>query len=89
LANTEKKRLLKILCDIKSDRKLLSEHYTENIDKILQLYAINKSQFDRGEIKADTLIKRIIKSEKIYQKFQGKEISSNFPVGYSASSNGM
>lgn len=89
LTNTEKKRLLKILCDIKSDRKLLSEQYTKNIDKILQLYAINKSQFDRGEIKADTLIKRIIKSEKIYQKFQGKEISSNFPVRYSASSNGM
>jgi hypothetical protein len=87
LANTEKKRLLKILCDIKSDRKLLSEHYTENIDKILQLYAINKSQFDRGEIKSDDLIKRITKSEKIYQKMHGQEISSNFSIRYSASSN--
>jgi hypothetical protein len=59
LTENEKRRLLKIICDIKSDRTKLSKHYTENIDNILQLYSVNKSQFDRGEITAKSIILNI------------------------------
>jgi hypothetical protein len=56
LTKYEKKKLLKILCDIKLDRTKLSKNYSENLNKILQLYAINKSQFDRGEITARAVV---------------------------------
>jgi hypothetical protein len=59
LTKNERRRLLKIICDIKSDRTKLSKHYTENIDNILRLYAINKSQFDRGKITAKSIILNI------------------------------
>jgi hypothetical protein len=65
LTKQEKRRLLKIICDIKSDRTKISKHYTENIDNILKLYAINKSQFDRNEITAKEIIKNLKKQSKI------------------------
>jgi hypothetical protein len=62
LTKYEKKKLLKILCDIKLDRTKLSKNYSVNLNKILQLYAINKSQFDRGEITARSVISNIKKN---------------------------
>jgi len=64
LTKRERKKLLKILCEIKSDRMKLSKHYSQNIDKILPLYAINKSQFDRGEITAKSIIFKIKENKK-------------------------
>jgi 2,3-bisphosphoglycerate-independent phosphoglycerate mutase len=61
LTKEEKRQLLKILCDIKSDRTKITKHYTKNIDTILKLYTINKSQFERGEITTNTIIKQIKK----------------------------
>jgi hypothetical protein len=59
LTKNEKIRLIKILCDIKTDRSKLFKHYSKNLDKILQLYTINKSQFDRKEILSRTIIIKI------------------------------
>jgi hypothetical protein len=56
LTKNEKRKLLKVICDMKLDKTKLSKHYTENIDNILKLYSINKSQFDRGEITAKLII---------------------------------
>jgi hypothetical protein len=61
LTKEEKRQLLKILCDIKSDRTKITKRYTKNIDTILKLYTFNKSQFERGKITANTIIKQIKK----------------------------
>jgi hypothetical protein len=80
LTKNEKKRLLKILCDIKKDRKKLSKHYSEKIDKILQLYAINKAQFDRGEITSTSIISKI-QNHIIKMKPNTKKIpSKKYPI---------
>jgi hypothetical protein len=63
LTLNEKKKLIKILCNIRTDRKKLLQHYSENIDKILQLYTINKSQFDRKEITLKKIISKIKRNE--------------------------
>jgi len=61
LTTNEKTKLIKVLCDIKTDRTKLLQHYSKNLNKILQLYAINKSQFERKEITAKMIISRIQK----------------------------
>jgi hypothetical protein len=87
LTKEEKQQLLKILSDIKSDRTKISKHYTRNIDKILQLYVINKSQFERGEITANAIIKQIKKVNVQRNEFSEKNNFLNSSVGYSAASN--
>jgi len=52
LSEIEKNILLEVLCDSKTNRKKLTGVYSENINMILRLYTINKSQFDRNEITA-------------------------------------
>lgn len=66
LTKYEKKKLLKILCAIRLDRSKLLKHYSENLDKMLLLYTINKSQFDRGEVTAKSIISKI--NKKIFYK---------------------
>jgi hypothetical protein len=75
----ERKKLLKIVCDIKSDRAVLSKHYTVNIDNILILYSINKSQFDRGTITAESIVYSIKNTK------QDKMLSLNYLIRGSSS----
>jgi hypothetical protein len=75
LTKNEKRKLLKIICDIKLDRTKLSIHYTENIDNILQLYALNKSQFDRGEIVAKSIVLKIKNLKDNKEKYSDKVVS--------------
>ena len=76
LTEIEKNILLKVLCDSKSDRKKLSEEYSENINMILRLYTINKSQFDRNEITAKAIIKKMGSDN---HKKSVVSIKNNFP----------
>jgi len=55
----EKRKLLEILCKSKTDRSVVSKKYSENIIKILKLYTINKSQFDRKVITAKNIIAKL------------------------------
>jgi len=61
LTRYEKVKLLKIICDMKVDRTRQSNKYSNNINKILKLYLLNKSQFDRKEITVKTIISNIQK----------------------------
>jgi hypothetical protein len=74
LTKEEKRQLLRILCDIKSDRTKITKYYTKNIDTILQLYTINKSQFERGEITANVIVRRIKKINVHKNEFPEKNI---------------
>jgi hypothetical protein len=84
LTNNEKRRLLKILCDIKIDRKLLSRHYSKNIDKILYLYTINKFQFDRGTLIAASIIQRLKKATIKNTEYHENDASLDYQNEYSA-----
>jgi hypothetical protein len=87
LTKEEKRQLLKILCDIKSDRTKVTKHYTKNIDTILQLYTINRSQFERGEITADAIVGRIKKTNVQRTEFPTKNIFSGSSIRSQAVSN--
>ena len=83
LTEIEKNILIKVLCDGKSDRRKLTEKYSENINQILGLYTINKSQFDRNEITAKVIIKKIggnnTKQNKVKQKYlTPKSLKNNY-----------
>lgn len=81
LTESEKIKLLNILCDIKTDRTLLLKHYSENIDKILKLYLINKSQFDRNEISANGIISNMKKKKTMRKEEQRKAAVRNYVHG--------
>jgi hypothetical protein len=87
LTKNEKRKLLKIICDIKSDRTKLSKHYTGNIDNILKLYSINKSQFDRGEITAKSIILNIQNVKGKEKKCSDNVVSLNYSNKSSSSKN--
>jgi hypothetical protein len=87
LTKNEKRQLLKTLCDIKSDRKKIAKHYTKNIDTILQLYTINKSKFERDEITANAIIKKIKRINVQKSDFSEKNILLGSSIGHSATSN--
>jgi len=80
LTKYEKNKLIKILCDIKTDRTKLSKHYSENINKILQLYIINKSQFDRKEITPRIIISKIRKKKSKGNIKRKRTISKKYKI---------
>jgi len=59
LSIAERDELLQILCAAKTDRKVLNREYSLQLRKIIQLYKINKSQFDRDEKNARSIIQEI------------------------------
>lgn len=59
LPEDERNHLLNILCAARIDKSVLHNEYTLQLRKILELYKINKSQFDRGEKNADSVIHTI------------------------------
>ena len=59
LSVAERDKLLEILCAAKTDRNVLNYEYSLQLKKIIQLYKINKSQFDRDEKNARCLIQEV------------------------------
>jgi len=59
LSDAERDKLLKILCEAKVDRTVLNGEYSLQLRKIIVLYKINKSQFDRNEKNARSVIHEI------------------------------
>lgn len=65
LSEEEKEYLLKVLCEAKLDRSVIYKKHPASIKRILLLYTINKSQFDRGEKKALLILKQIKEMEEL------------------------
>jgi hypothetical protein len=65
LSKQELTMLLDILCKAKTDHSVLYGNYPINLEKILVLYTINKTQFDRGEKTSESVIKEIEAIEEI------------------------
>ena len=80
LTKTEKKRLLKILCDIKLGKTNPPKYYSVNIDKILLLYKIKKSQFDRNEITSTKIITYISNKVIIKKEVPKKMLLKKYPL---------
>lgn len=59
LSDEERKSLLNLLCASKVNRSVLYQEQTNNIKQIFILYTLNKSQFDRGEKTAESVMKDI------------------------------
>lgn len=64
LSDKEKNDLLDLLCKAKYDRSILFNEHSWKIKQILELYSINKPQFDRGERTASVILDKI----KLYGK---------------------
>lgn len=62
------------------ERTKLFKHYSENLDKILQLYAINKSQFDRKEITPIIIISKIQKKKSKRNIVQERTASKEYKI---------
>jgi hypothetical protein len=58
LSEAERQDLLDILCAAKMNRGILNNNYPLQLRKIIELYKINKSQFDRGEKNTDVIIQK-------------------------------
>lgn len=65
LSKQERSFLLNILCDSKSDHSVLFCDYPINIKRVLILYTINKTQFDRGEKTPESVIRDIESIEEV------------------------
>lgn len=59
LVKEEKLYLLDVLCQYKMNKSILSDAHPKPIKKILVLYTLNKSQFDRGERSYQSLINEV------------------------------
>ena len=59
LSEKEKEYLLDVLCEYKTDKAIMSEEHPKQVKKILVLYTINKSQFDRGERSYQSVINEV------------------------------
>ena len=64
LSDAKKDSLLRILCDAKIDRSIIYENYSHNLNQILILYRLNKSQFDRGDKNSEIVLSEIYSSQK-------------------------
>lgn len=49
LSEDEKEYLLDRICEYKTNRSIMTDNHPKQVKKMLVLYTINKSQFDRGE----------------------------------------
>jgi len=59
LSKAGKKRLLDVLCEYKTNKSTMTKKHPRQVKKILVLYTINKSQFDRGDKSSQTIINEI------------------------------
>jgi len=59
LSEDEKEYLLHRICEYKTNKSIIKDNHTKIVKKILVLYAINKSQFDRGEKLSHSVISKI------------------------------
>lgn len=59
LSEDEKEYLLNVLCEYKTNKSIITDNHPKQVKKILVLYTINKSQFDRDEKSSHSVITRI------------------------------
>jgi hypothetical protein len=59
LSEDEKKCLLDVLCEYKTDKSVMTNKHPRQVKRILVLYTINKSQFDRGNKSYQSVIDEI------------------------------
>jgi len=59
LSEEEKTYLLDVLCKYKRNISIFTNNHPKQVNKILFLYTINKSQFDRGEKSSHSVISEI------------------------------
>ena len=59
LSKDEKAYLLEMLCEYKTNKSIINNNHPKRVKKILVLYTINKSQFDRGEKLSHSVISKI------------------------------
>jgi len=59
LAKEEKVYLLDMLCKYKEDEAITSQKHPKQLKKILALYKLNKSQFDKGEKSYQSVINEV------------------------------
>ncbi len=56
MSEDEKVYLLDRLCEYKTNKSIINDNHPKRVKKILALYTINKSQFDRGEKSSHSVI---------------------------------
>lgn len=59
LSEDEKEYLLDRICEYKTNKSIIDDNHPTRVRKILALYTINKSQFDRGEKSSHSVISKI------------------------------
>ena len=59
LSEDEKVYLLDVLCEYKTNKSIITNNHPNQVKKILVLYTINKSQFDRGEKSSHSVMSEI------------------------------
>jgi len=59
LAEDEKAYLLDVLCEYKTNKSIMTDNHPRQVKKILVLYKINKSQFDKGKRSYQSVVNEI------------------------------
>jgi hypothetical protein len=59
LSDEEKTRLIDVLCKQKLNESIRTDEHPKQVKKILVLYTLNKSQFDKGEISYQSVINEV------------------------------
>ena len=59
LSEEEKEYLLDRICEYKTNKSIIDDNHPKLVQKLLVLYTINKSQFDRGEKSSHSVISKI------------------------------
>jgi len=59
LSEEEKTHLLRVLCEHKLNESIRTDEHPKRVKKMLVLYTLNKSQFDRGEKSSRSVISEI------------------------------
>lgn len=71
LSSVENKELLSIITAAKHDRTILFKKYSPKINRMLILYKLNKSQFDRGDTSAEDIIHTLTCSSSLKRSSRG------------------
>jgi len=59
LTESEKVYLLDVLCEYKTNKSIMTDNHPRQVKRMLVLYTINKSQFDRGNKSYQSVVKEI------------------------------
>ena len=59
LSKKEKDYLLYVLCEYKTNKSIMNDEHPKQVKKILVLYTLNKSQFDRGERSYQSIVNEV------------------------------